>query len=125
MILMLLVGASFSQPPVRSDSIELCKAALARKSGGQIQNMTITSTTTSRSGTTSRGRLTIFVGAPSAPAGSANPHHLIRAGYGFECLAKHGRIRRIKLTQPWPSGSWLSSAMRRFFAPNWGTRPEN
>jgi hypothetical protein len=99
MILMLL-AATLSQAPPRSDMVKLCKATLARKAGGDVDKLTVASTTTSRSGTMLTGRLTVFVGAAPASPGSASPHHLIRADYGFECLVRHGRIRRARLSQP-------------------------
>jgi hypothetical protein len=91
MILMLLGSASLSPSLVGSDLVGQCDAALARKAGGEVDSMTVTSTTRHRSDIIIRGRLTVFLGMATAAPGSASAHHLIRADYGFECSGRYGR----------------------------------
>jgi hypothetical protein len=99
MIVMLVAAASL-QPPARDSAVALCRTALERKAEGEVDNVTVASRKTSRSGTVLIGRLTIFAGMGSAPPGSANTHHLIRAEYIFKCLVRRGRVRKTTLTQP-------------------------
>jgi len=100
MILMLLAGASLSPPSSPPKLLEQCTAALARKAGGQVDKMTVASTTQYRSKRIIRGQLTVFIGMTPAASGSASTHHLIRADYGFECSARNGRLSHAKLTEP-------------------------
>jgi hypothetical protein len=98
MIAILLLAASLHSP-AESHAVELCKPALARKAGGVIDRITVTSATAGKT-TVIRGALTVLIGMPPAPAGSASAHHLIRADYHYSCSTRRGRIVRTTLTQP-------------------------
>jgi hypothetical protein len=96
-MLILLAVVTFS-PDARI--VQLCKPVLARKAGGQIDHMSVSSKSVRRSTTIIRGQLTAFIGMPRAQAGSASAHHLIRADYHYSCSVRRGRILGTSLTQP-------------------------
>jgi len=96
----LLVAAALIQSPADARALQLCKAGLARKAGGEINRITIDSATASGRTRVIRGQVSVFVGMPPAPPGSARAHHLIRADYHYNCQVRRGRIVRTTLVQP-------------------------
>jgi hypothetical protein len=96
----LLVAAALIQSPADARALQLCKAGLARKAGGEINRITIDSATASGRTKVIRGQVSVFVGMPPAPPGSARAHHLIRADYHYNCQVRHGRIVEATLVQP-------------------------
>lgn len=93
MLALLLAAASVAHPPDSHSILELCKPVLARKAGGEISTIEVTSTRVRRSGRRIGGRLTAFRGmGPPAP-GMAAAHHLIRADFQFRCTVKNDRVR--------------------------------
>jgi hypothetical protein len=93
MLGLLIAAVSVVNPASDDASLALCKPVLARKAGGEIANIDVTSSRAERNGRRISGRLTAFLGmGPPAP-GSASAHHLIRADFTFHCRVAGGRVR--------------------------------
>lgn len=100
MIIFLLASIMASHPASEDRSLKLCKAALARKAGGEIATIDVSAARRAKRGTIIEGRLTAFEGmGPPAP-GSASAHHLIRSDYSFRCAIVRGRVREAALNPP-------------------------
>jgi len=100
MLATLLAAAALSQPAPDARMLQLCRPVLARKAGGEIDRIAVSSKSVSGRTTVIRGQVTVFIGMPLAPPGSASAHHLIRADYHYGCWARRGRIVRTTLSQP-------------------------
>lgn len=100
MILLMASTIVTAQPASAARSLALCRAALARKAGGEIQSIASSSTSVSGRTTTVRGQMTVFVGMGPPEPGSASAHHLIRATYHYSCSIRSRRVTRVRLTQP-------------------------
>jgi hypothetical protein len=100
MILLLASTITVAQPATATRWLELCRPALARKAGGEIQSITVQSTRIGRRSTIVRGETTVFIGMGTPGPGSASAHHLIRATYHYSCSIRSGRVTRVTLTQP-------------------------
>src|SRR5689334_8550573 len=78
-MLPLFLAAVVISPASSGAALDLCKPALARKAGGEIATIKITSSRAKRKGLAMSGRLTAFLGMGPPMPGSASAHHLIRA----------------------------------------------
>ena len=94
MVLLLFASAVLSPPGSEDPALDLCKPMLARKAGGEIATIGITSVKVGRHGRTIEGQLTAFVGMAPAPPGSASTHHLIRSDFTYKCRVHAGRVRQ-------------------------------
>lgn len=92
--MILLALAVFSAEPVADadDALRICRPALARKAGGDIQTVSATATRKTRHGITVTGQLTAFIGMGPPQPGSASAHHLIRGDFDFLCRIKGMRV---------------------------------
>jgi hypothetical protein len=97
MILLMLVTAVPASPD-GDMALRLCRPALARQAGGEIQTISPTLTRTTSHGSIVEGELTATVGMGPPPAGSASAHHLIRTDFHFRCRTAHGRVREATVT---------------------------
>jgi hypothetical protein len=100
MVASLLLAAALIQRPADVRALQLCKVALARRAGGEIDRITTDSATASGKTRVIRGQVSVFIGMPPAPPGSARAHHLIRAEYHYSCRMRRGRIVTTTLVQP-------------------------
>ena len=89
-----LVALATLQPQSEDPAVRLCRPILARKAGGQIASLDVTSRRSGRRGRTIEGRLTAFQGMGPPPPGSASAHHLIRSDFTFSCRVSRGRVRK-------------------------------
>lgn len=92
MILFLLASIAAPQPQP-DPAVAICKPALARKAGGDIATIEVSSTRTTRRGRVIEGRLTAFEGMEAPAPGHAAAHHLIRSDFSYRCRVSHGRVR--------------------------------
>ena len=92
-MLPLFLAAAVISPASSAAALDLCKPALARKAGGEIATIKITSSRAKRKGLAISGRLTAFLGMGPPMPGSARAHHLIRADFTFRCLVDRGRVK--------------------------------
>lgn len=93
MISFLLASAIMGQPHGEDPALRLCKPILARKAGGQIATIAVSSERSGRHGRTIEGQLTAFVGMGAPSPGSASAHHLIRSDFTYRCRVAGGRVR--------------------------------
>jgi hypothetical protein len=98
MILLAALMASASAIPSIDDLLHICRPALARRAGGDIQMISPTSMRKSGSGYVIEGKLTAFVGMAPPEAGSASAHHLIRADFDFACRTAGRNVRQATVT---------------------------
>lgn len=96
---MMLLLAAASPAHYSKATLGVCRPALARKAGGEIDRITIEKSTRWRSTKILHGRLTVFVGMGPPAAGSASAHHLIRAEYHYGCWVRNGRVRKTTIDQ--------------------------
>lgn len=95
----MVVAALGTSNPLNSDeAVNLCRSQLARKVGGDIQDVTATSLRKSGHVSTLKGEVTAFIGMGPPQSGSASAHHLIRAEFEFRCKISGGRIRRVTVS---------------------------
>ena len=83
-------------------AVALCKPSLARKAGGEIATIAVTSSRLSGSEKVIEGRLTAFVGMGRPAPGYASSHHLIRAEFTYRCSIIGGRVHEVRLNPPNP-----------------------
>ena len=95
----LLLLAAISPAHSSSTALKLCRPALERKAGGEIDRITVEASSRRHSTTILRGRLTVFVGMGEAAPGSASTHHLIRVDYRYRCSVRHGRVTKATIDQ--------------------------
>lgn len=93
MISFFIASAIMGQPHGDDPAVRLCKPVLARKAGGNIATIEVSSAVSGRSGRTIKGQLTALVGMGPPAAGSASAHHLIRSDFTFRCRVDGRRVR--------------------------------
>ena len=96
---MLLGGLLASAGLDSDDALKLCRPALARKAGGEIQTIGATSVRKVRGGQTVSGKMTVFVGMGEPKPGAASAHHLIRADFDFVCRIAGRNVRKTTVSQ--------------------------
>jgi len=90
--LLITAAAAITRPDVTA-AMELCRPILARKAGGEISAIEVTSFDARRKDIVIKGRLIAFLGMGPPPPGSASPHHLIRAEFTYRCSVRRARVR--------------------------------
>lgn len=98
MILLWILMANASAIPSVDDVLKICRPALARKVGGDIQMISPTSMRKDGRGYLIKGKLVAFVGMAPPQAGSASAHHLIRANFDFGCRTAGRNVRHTTVT---------------------------
>ena len=73
--------------------MDLCRPVLARKAGGQIDAIEVTSFRVGKKDIAISGRAIVFLGMGAPPEGSAGAHHLIRAEFTYHCTVRRARVR--------------------------------
>ena len=94
----LLFALNVLQTAAADAEVELCKRSLARKVGGDIATIDVSSSHVERHRRTIEGRLTAFSRMGPAPAGTARTHHLGRFEFTFRCQVRGGRVRKARIT---------------------------
>jgi hypothetical protein len=98
-MILLLASAIAASARLDSDTaLQLCRPVLARKAGGDIQTISVTSARRSRNGDIIEGQLTAFIGMGAPPPGSASAHHLIRSDFHFRCRTERRRVREASVS---------------------------
>ena len=96
---MLIASAIAASGGLDSETaLQLCRPVLARKVGGDIHTISVTSSRSTHKGNIVEGQLTAFVGMGPPLPGSASAHHLIRATFVFRCRTARGHLRHVSLT---------------------------
>lgn len=88
-----MAAAATTTPPAVSSAVDLCRPILARKAGGEISAIEVTSFRLGRKDIAINGRLIAFLGMGTPPPGSAGTHHLIRAQFTYRCTVQRARVR--------------------------------
>jgi len=97
MLALLLISAL--SPTHSTAALRICRPALERKAGGEIDQITVETTSRWRGTTRLRGRMTVFVGMGTPALGSASAHHLIRAEYRYSCWVRKERVWKATIEQ--------------------------
>lgn len=93
--MLLLLGGLSALTSAGSDAaLQICRPTLARKAGGDIQTISVTSAQKVRGGFIMAGQLTVFIGMEPPQPGSASAHHLIRANFAFNCRTIGKNVRK-------------------------------
>jgi hypothetical protein len=90
--LLIATTAAITRPDV-SAALDLCRPILARKAGGEISAIEVTSFDARRKDIVINGRLIAFLGMGPPPPGSASAHHLVRAQFTYRCTVQRARVR--------------------------------
>jgi hypothetical protein len=93
MLTLLIAPAAVIARPDISAALQVCRPVLARKAGGEISAIEVTSFDAHRKDIVIKGRLIAFLAMGSPPPGSASPHHLIRAEFTYRCSVRQTRVR--------------------------------
>lgn len=94
-----LFAAALAMQPASSDpAVELCKPVLARKAGGEIATIAVSSSFAAGRRRTIEGQLSVFAKMGPAPAGFARTHHLGRIELAYRCEISGGRVRRARVS---------------------------
>jgi hypothetical protein len=97
-MLALLIAAAAANPPQVSAAADLCRPILARKAGGEIATIDVTSFTVRGKDVAIAGLITAFVGmGPPAP-GHASAHHLVRSQFSYKCKVVRAKVRSASVT---------------------------
>lgn len=99
MILSILGGLLASASVDSDEVLKLCRPALERKAGGEIQTIGVTSTRKVRRGYAISGQMTVFIGMGPPQPGAASAHHLIRANFDFSCRTFGRNVRKTTVSQ--------------------------
>jgi len=88
-----MAAAAAGTRPAVSAAVDVCRPILARKAGGEISAIEVTSFRLGRKEIAVTGRLIAFLGMSPPPPGSASAHHLIRAQFTYRCTVRRARVR--------------------------------
>src|SRR5947209_7648515 len=97
-MLALALIAAATMPADSEAALTLCRPALARKAGGDIATITVTSGRKAKSGFAVEGQMTVFVGMSPPQRGFASTHHLIGTDFIFHCRTAGKRVREASVT---------------------------
>lgn len=98
MMILALAALVGSNTTAADAALQLCRPALERKAGGELETLEASTQRRSGRGWIFEGQLTASVGMGPPQPGSASAHHLVRSDFDFRCRTAHGKVRDTSVT---------------------------
>jgi hypothetical protein len=92
-VMLALLIAAAANPPEVTAAADLCRPILARKAGGEIATIDVTSFTVRRKDVAIAGLVTALVGMRPPAPGYASAHHLVRSQFSYKCKVARAKVR--------------------------------